>query len=128
VEWATTFAGKLKKLGARRIVFVGPVPHWSADLPKLVVRDSWPPAHRTFTGINKSVLESNAKLQLALQAEPMIQFANVIDTLCNDDGCSVYFGEDVARGIVSWDDAHLTPIASDYVARTLLVPIIIGAR
>jgi peptidoglycan/LPS O-acetylase OafA/YrhL len=127
-EWAATFAAKLRKLGARKIVFVGPVPHWSADLPKLVVRDSWPPAHRTFAGINKSVLESNARLRRDLQAEPTIQFANVIDTLCNNDGCFVYFGEDVARGIVSWDDAHLTPVASDYLAQTLLVPMITGVR
>src|SRR4029077_20029122 len=53
-EWATTTAAKLKQLGAGKIVFVGPVPHWGADLPKLVERGSWPPARRSFIGIERS--------------------------------------------------------------------------
>jgi hypothetical protein len=127
-EWAAATAGKLKRLGAGKIVFVGAVPHWSADLPKLVARGSWPPARRTYAGIDRSMLASNARLQRDLETDPAVRFANATDALCNDDGCLVYFGDDVARGIASWDDGHLTPVASDYLARTLLVPIITGAR
>jgi peptidoglycan/LPS O-acetylase OafA/YrhL len=127
-EWAAATAAKLKRFGAGKIVFVGPVPRWSADLPKLVARGSWPPARRTFIGVDRGALVSNAKLQRDLETGTALRFANAIDALCNDDGCLVYFGDDVARGIASWDDGHLTPIASDYLARTLLVPIITGAR
>jgi hypothetical protein len=118
----------LKKLGAGKVVFVGPAPRWKADLPRLVARGSWPPARRTSAWIDKSFLVPNAKLQRDLETDDSVRFANVIDTLCNGDGCLVYLGDDVARGIVSWDDLHLTPIASDYLATNLLVPIITSAR
>jgi peptidoglycan/LPS O-acetylase OafA/YrhL len=127
-EWATAIAAKLKKLGAGKIVFVGPAPRWRADLPRLVARGSWPPARRTSAWIDKSFLVPNAKLQQDLETDGSVRYANVIDTLCNGDGCLVYLGDDVARGIVSWDDLHLTPIASDYLAVNLLVPIITSAR
>jgi peptidoglycan/LPS O-acetylase OafA/YrhL len=127
-QWAAATAAKLKRFGAGRIVFVGPVPRWSADLPKLVARGSWPPPRRTHAGIDKSVLVANARLQRDLEADPIARFADAIDALCNGDGCLVYFGDDVARGIASWDDGHLTPVASDYLARTLLVPVITSAR
>jgi peptidoglycan/LPS O-acetylase OafA/YrhL len=127
-EWAAATTAKLKGLGAGKIVFVGPVPRWSADLPKLVARGSWPPARRTYAGIDRSALVANTRLQRDLETDPAVRYANAIDALCNDDGCFVYFGDDVARGIASWDDGHLTPVASGHLARTLLVPIITGTR
>jgi peptidoglycan/LPS O-acetylase OafA/YrhL len=53
-------------------------------------------------------------------------FANLIDTLCNQDGCLTYIGDDKKTGITFLDGAHLTPIASDYVAKNLLVNLIVG--
>jgi peptidoglycan/LPS O-acetylase OafA/YrhL len=127
-ELAAVVAAKVRRLGAGKIVFVGPVPRWSADLPKLVARGSWPPARRTYAGVDRSVLESNAKLMRDLGTSAGVRFVNAIDALCNDDGCLVYLGDDVARGIVSWDEGHLTPLASDYLATRLLVPSITSTR
>jgi len=127
LDWAATVATKLRNLGVGTIVFVGPVPHWNADLPELVARGAWPPARRTVVGIDRSVLMANTKLQQGLATDPAVRFANVFGTLCNDEGCLVYLGDDPRGGIVSWDDAHLTPIASNYIAINLLVPIITSA-
>ena len=46
-------------------------------------------ARRTFAGIDRSVLVTNAELQRDLETDPIVQFAHAIDTLCNGDGCLV---------------------------------------
>ena len=62
---------------------------------------------------------TNAELQRDLETDPIVRFAHAIDTLCNGDGCLVYFGDDVARRIVSFDGAHLTPLDSINCGLTL---------
>ena len=44
---------------------------------------------------------------------------NVIEILCDDNGCIVYFGDDVKNGITTWDYGHLTPVASEYIAEEI---------
>jgi peptidoglycan/LPS O-acetylase OafA/YrhL len=123
-QWAYKMSDTLKKLGVKRIVFVGPVPQWNTDLPKLLARSSWPPPRRTFVGVNKDVLDANAKLQRELKTDSIVKFANASDTLCDSEGCIVRLGDDLERGITSWDDGHLTPIASEYLAKYLLADVI----
>lgn len=45
---------------------------------------------------------------------------------CNSEGCLTYIGSDRAEGITSFDVGHLTPIASDYLAKNLLVKLVTG--
>lgn len=123
-EWAAKTSDALERLGVRRIVFVGPVPQWTADLPKLLARGTWPPPQRTFVGINREGLETNAKLQRELKTGGSVKFASVSDLFCDRGGCIVYLGDDPKSGITSWDDGHLTPVASEYLAKNLLADVI----
>jgi hypothetical protein len=117
---------KLKELGVGRIIFVGPVPHWTSDLPKIMARQLWlTQSRRTFVGINKEILDKNAILQREFQVDSFQKYANVIDLFCNNDGCITYFGDDIKSGITSFDYGHLTPVASNYLANNLLVDLII---
>lgn len=113
---------KLKQLGIKKIIFTGPSPHWRPDLPKLVVRDFWNNTpKRTWIGIDKDVIKLNNQLAEGFMRQPNVSFINIIDYLCNDEGCPIYIGSDNKLGITSWDYGHLTPIASDLIAKELLV-------
>jgi hypothetical protein len=120
-------AKTLKGLGVNKVIFAGPTPHWSTDLPKIIIRKLWLfTPRRTYIGINKTVLFENAMLQAEFNKSGTGVYANLIDLFCNKDGCLTYLGEDKKNGLVTWDRAHLTPVASDYLAKNLLVDLIIG--
>ena len=55
-------AEKLEALGVNRVLFIGPTPHWTADLPKILARQLWTTTTtRTSVGINKDVMTINAQ-------------------------------------------------------------------
>ena len=117
---------KLSSLGIKKIIFVGATPHWTSNLPNIIMRRLWPNIpERTYVGINEEVLKNNIMLQETFTQTENSIFANIIDLFCNESGCLTYLGDDKKAGITSWDSGHLTPIASDYVAKNLLVSLII---
>lgn len=119
-------SAKLKNLGVKKIIIVGSTPRWTAHLPKIILKELWMNTpRRTFVGIDQPVLARNSKLQNAFKQTDTEIFANLIDFLCNKDGCLTYIGDDKKTGITSWDYGHLTLIASDYLAKNLLVNLIV---
>jgi hypothetical protein len=118
---------KLKSLGVKKIIFTGPTPHWTSDLPKIILTKLWiNTPRRTYKGIDQKVLADNSMLQEKFKQTDTAIFVNLIDFFCNQDGCLTYIGDDKKTGITSFDYGHLTPIASDYLAKNLLVNLIIG--
>ena len=51
---------------------------------------------------------------------------DLIDLFCNEDGCLVYLGNDPVSGMTYFDSHHLSPVASDYLAKNSLVKAILG--
>jgi hypothetical protein len=49
----------------------------------------------------------------------------VIGFFCNESGCLIRIGNNKQTGITTWDAGHMTPIASDYLAKNLLVKLIV---
>jgi len=117
----------LTPIGAGRIIFVGPSPHWSMDLPKIVQQRLWGAVpKKTRVGLDQSVIDLDSRLKTSFPTTERHRYVSVIDELCNQEGCDVYFGDDVKTGISSWDYGHLTPIASEEFARRRLAREIIG--
>jgi hypothetical protein len=115
-------------MGIKKIILVGPTPHWEVDLPKIILRKLWRDTpRRTYVGIQREELLQNARLQRDFRQTDSIVFANVIDLFCDKSGCLTYLGGDRKTGITSYDYGHLTPIASDYLARHRLVGLVIGS-
>lgn len=116
----------LHAVGVKRVIFAGPVPHWRSSLPSIVSRlwDSVP--EYTMYGLDRQVLDLDQQLRVMFPADARAQYVSVIDALCDGAGCRIYIGPDIKAGITSWDSAHLTPIASELVARRVLVPEIVG--
>jgi len=118
---------KLKNFGVKKIIFTGPTPHWTSDLPKIILTKLWiNTPTRTYKGIDKEILAQNALLQSNFKQTDTAIFVNLIDFFCNTDGCLTYIGDDKKMGVTTWDSGHLTPVASDYLAKNLLVDVITG--
>jgi len=112
---------RLLAAGVKKIIFTGPNPHWTTDLPKIVAYRLWGNIpRRTFIGVDRGIMALDDTLKSALVQSASVRLVSVIDYFCNGAGCLVYHGDDVRQGITSWDYAHLTPVASDHFARDVL--------
>lgn len=117
----------LKAVGVERIVFVGPTPHWTSNLPNIVIRRLWKDTpERTLVGIDERVLSSNTELQQAFTPSDGVVLIDLIAFFCDRTGCLTRIGVDKMTGITSWDYGHLTPIASDHLADRLLAGVVAG--
>jgi hypothetical protein len=81
---------------------------------------------RTFVNIDEKTINANASLKTQFLKARHLVFVDVISALCNDSGCLTRIGNDKKTGITSFDHGHLTPIASDYLARDLLIKNILN--
>ncbi|KQZ78512.1 acyltransferase family protein [Pseudomonas sp. Root562] len=116
----------LKDAGVERVIFTGPTPHWTVDLPKTIMKTLWVSTPRfTRQGLDMAVIERNAELRKNLANSGAI-YADIINVFCNSEGCMTYLGDDIKTGITSWDYGHLTPIASEYLAKKFLVGLVTG--
>lgn len=117
---------KLKILGIKKIIFLGPTPRWTSDLPKLFARQLWfTKPKRTYIGIDQNIINLNQKLLEDLNKDKSVDYVDVIGFFCNYDGCLTYTGKSFYDSLTSWDYGHLTPSASKYFAQHLLVPLIV---
>ena len=106
---------------------MGPTTHWTSDLPRVIAREMWNPTpRRSFIGVNQQVIAENKELQAHFETTDSGLLVNLIDFFCNAQGCLTYLGNDVAKGEMTWDYGHLTPMASDYLAKNLLVNLVVG--
>ena len=121
------FYDQLQQLGVKKIIFVGNAPQWEIDLPSFVFRKMRRPiTPRSLVGFDEVFIKKNQQ-NAAAWNYPNAEFINITDVFCNKAGCLVYIGDDVEKGITSLDKFHLTPIASDYLAKELLVNKIISS-
>lgn len=110
------------ELGARHVVFIGPVTRWQSDLARLVARKYLIHTPRyTFSGLNMGMYQYNFMLKKSY-ADANINYVDVMSLMCNEDGCLTYLGDDVRTGLTTRDYGHLLPVASDFIAKNLLVP------
>ncbi len=114
-------AHALLAVGVKKVLFTGPNPHWTTDLPKLVAYRLWDNIpRRTFVGIDRRITALDSELKSRLPQSASVRFVSLIDYFCNTEGCLVYYGDDIREGIASWDYGHLTPVASYHFARDAL--------
>lgn len=120
-----TIGNYFKGESVAKVIFVGPTPHWKPDLPKIILKQLWSDTPvRTFVGVDQKINSDNTKLKEAFLKEKDLFFADLIDVFCNGSGCLTRIGDDKKLNITTWDYGHLTPGASDYVAKKLLSKIV----
>lgn len=120
-------ASDLKAAGVQRVILLGPAPRWTAHLPRLVMRRHWPDTpERMDAGVDRSTMAANRRLLSGFRGADGVVLVDVIGVFCNAAGCLTRIGDDRMTGITTYDTGHLTPIASDYLARQVLAELVIG--
>lgn len=118
---------RLQAMGVKKVVFVGPVPHWSPELPRVMMTELWATKpHRTFVGVDRPFIDNNTVLRAGFPGSDRMVYVDVIDFMCNREGCLTYLGDDPKTGITSYDYGHFMPPISDLVGRQLLVKAVTG--
>jgi peptidoglycan/LPS O-acetylase OafA/YrhL len=109
----------IKDAGVPRIILLGAVPYWRADLPAILLehwkkgpiqaapplrlkQEDWQP------GLGAAIVDMRQRAK-----EMGIEFINGMDYFCNADGCLTRMSEESQRPI-SYDYGHLTVEASTY--------------
>lgn len=117
----------LKSLGVKRVLFLGPAPRWTAFLPKIFARKLWiEKPDRSFVGIDTDILKINEQRMKEFNSNDIAIYVDVIGLFCNTGGCITYTDEDIYTSLTTWDYGHLTPSASRYLAKNLLIKMIMS--
>lgn len=120
-----TILAHLHQLGVGAVVLLGPVPQWREFLYKVVQRayDGEPPIRATQYR-DENIIRTDQLLHQRFGASRDVVFVSLIDRLCNGEGCLVYVDGDPLDGLTTYDYGHFTLRTSEYVARTVLAPLI----
>ena len=117
-------AARVRALGVRRVLVLGPLPRWLEHQPDVVLRD-WRRTHeildRTTTELDPSLASFDAALRAALPAD--IAYVSPLRRLCDAHGCKVLTTYHGRLEPLAWDDAHLTVAGSEVIARAVLPDI-----
>ncbi|PJE15351.1 acyltransferase family protein [Legionella sp.] len=120
---------ELKKIGIEKIFVLGPVPQWNIPLHKLVLNKYWhyTPKRLTQENIRPDILSTEWTMKKKyLNATNGIRYVSLWDFFCNRKGCISYVNDNRREGLVTWDAAHLSPLASIFLAKGLLQPLILS--
>jgi SGNH domain (fused to AT3 domains) len=116
----------LKNIGIKNILVIGPDPSWEPALYKVIATKYWiNTPTRINTNLNQSVIKEESEMQQSLRLTDDFQYVSLMKFFCNGDGCLSYLNNDKKDGITTFDYGHLTPVASTYLAKNLLTPIIL---
>lgn len=123
----TQLASALRSFGVKNVIVMGPVPRWETRLNQIILRKYWSSTPSYIKDdVVKDVLDSDSALKAKYaNGEGGFQYVSMIDLMCGDQGCRTYIGSDRKIGITTFDNSHLTPATSVYVAQTTLAPLIL---
>jgi hypothetical protein len=121
-------AARVRALGVRRVLVLGPLPRWLEHAPDIVLRE-WQRrgviVDRTMIELDPSLTPVDAALKSALGADiaPNIRYVSPLRRLCDTRGCQILTTYRGRLEPMAWDDAHLTVAGSEFLARSVLSDI-----
>lgn len=116
---------KAKQYGVKHVIVVGPVPRYNTALYKIMIRKYWGDMPKRINEyFAPDVFPTDARLK-ARSHDAGFEYISAVDAFCNSEGCITYLGQDHKTGLVTFDYGHLTSQASEFFARTTLVPAIL---
>lgn len=123
-DW-NRIAARLKRLGVKHIVLIGPLPSWNPSLPSVIANRHW---GLTESYISDPALDQNVmavdQATRELAASAGIQFVSLIDKLCIADACRVR--PENSTSLLQIDSGHLSAEGSLYVVRNYVLPRLVN--
>ena len=109
--------------GVKKVLIVGPMPVWNADLPKILQRQflmkRLPIPERTFVGLKQESLDFDSKMK-NYSYPSGVDYISLSDFLCNKNGCLVSSGPNLSNDLIVWDYGHLTLNGANFIFNNLL--------
>lgn len=102
-----------------KLVLLGPVPHWLPSLPLIVANSVKAPRKRISEGLDPEVFSVDSSLKKKYSGTA-VRYISILDAVCTHEGCLSTVPSDNAINLFAIDYGHLTPAASDFVAKTAL--------
>lgn len=115
----------LKTLGVENVIVIGPVPKYEASLYQIVIRKYWiHTPRRISTNLTQEPFDEDTALKAKYsKGEGGFQYVSTIDSLCTSEGCLSYLGDDVKKGLITFDYGHFNAATSLFVVRDKLAPV-----
>jgi hypothetical protein len=124
-EYLRQVSREIRQIGVKRVIVLGLTPHWDPFLFKVVMQHYWQfTPSRISTHLDQHALGIDKAFQGEVQANEPFEYRSLFDFFCNGEGCLIYLDRNRREGLVSFDNAHLRPLASLYLAEHLLTPLI----
>jgi hypothetical protein len=117
----------LRSLGAGRVVLVGPAPMWLPSLPEVVTTQYW---EKDFSRVSYGLISGRSSEDAELSARYAgandLTYVSLIPRLCNADGCQATVPGSDPPELIAFDEGHLTPSGSAYIADLALRAVLLG--
>ncbi|MGN7913172.1 acyltransferase family protein [Enterobacter sp. 22466] len=115
---------KLKSLGAKSVIVVGPVPQYMTALPVVIADRHWDKGEVRFSdsALVKHVMDTDKIMLSKHMNDGYIKYVSVIEKLCSGDVCLAKVDDDNTP--IVWDYGHMTVKGSEYVTNKILKPVI----
>lgn len=115
---------KLKSLGAKSIIVVGPVPQYMTALPVVIADRHWDKGEVRFSdpALVKHVMDTDKIMLNKHMNDGYIRYVSIIEKLCSGDICLAKVDDDNTPMV--WDYGHMTVKGSEYVTDKILKPVI----
>ncbi|UFZ05444.1 acyltransferase [Bradyrhizobium ontarionense] len=125
IAYIRRFAKMVKSFGVKHVLVLGQRPHWKPFLYKVVLDNYWPSVPRYIQGhLDDDLMAFTKTFQSQLQPDEPFEFVDELKQFCNAEGCLSYLGTDPKEGLITADTVHLRPLASVWLARQQLAPLI----
>jgi peptidoglycan/LPS O-acetylase OafA/YrhL len=125
MDWEKTVQ-KLKKVGVKKVILVGPVPQWYPSLPLVYANNAFGQEILTSHKIDKNVVQTNIEMNKISQLIPDLIYIDVLNKICKEKGsiysCKVIY-DDI---LLVWDYGHLTLEGSRFVAKEYVLPMFLN--
>ena len=116
-DWAL-IAKKLKEIGIKRIMLIGPTPKWYPSLPRVLIKegDTRATSLDIKHGFDKSILNDD-KLLENICYESGIEYISILKFVKKDN--NILVREPITNELLVFDYGHLTLPASEWLANNL---------
>jgi hypothetical protein len=126
IDYIRKFSTLIKSYGVRHVLVLGQRPHWKPYLFKTIMRHFWYHTPRFISGHQDDELLSRGQaFEKQLKEPEPFEYVDEKAPFCNSTGCLTYLGDNRRDGLITFDDAHLRPFASIYLAKRQLIPLIL---
>jgi peptidoglycan/LPS O-acetylase OafA/YrhL len=126
-DWPKLIEG-VKKLGAKQVIVVGPVPRWRETLPRLVAYRFWPEIPIDLGSYYRSeFFKIDRQLRSQIGELAGVRYISALDYFCHDAMCRVSMNGQ-ASTLTSYDGGHLTPVASEHFVADVFGDLLLPPR